>query len=78
MASPKLIVVIGATGAQGGSVVSSLLGDKSYRIRGVTRNPSSEKAKALSAKGVEVVTADSSDAGSLKKAFEVMSKSTSM
>lgn len=71
MASPRLIVVIGATGTQGGSVVSALLENPSYRIRGVTRNASSEKAKALSAKGVEVVTADVNDIESLKKAFQV-------
>lgn len=60
MSSPKLITVFGATGSQGGSVVQSLLQNKSqsFRIRGITRNPESEKAKALAEHGVEVVKAD--------------------
>jgi uncharacterized protein YbjT (DUF2867 family) len=58
--SPKIITVYGATGNQGGSVVSSLLQNKSgdFRIRAITRNPDSDKAKALGARGVEVVKAD--------------------
>ncbi|KAF5580813.1 hypothetical protein FPANT_9210 [Fusarium pseudoanthophilum] len=60
MSSPRLITVFGATGSQGGSVVQSLLQNKSqaFRIRGITRNPESEKAKALAEHGVEVVKAD--------------------
>ncbi|KAF4494221.1 hypothetical protein FAGAP_9619 [Fusarium agapanthi] len=60
MSSLKLITVFGATGSQGGSVVQSLLQNKSqaFRIRGITRNPESEKAKALAEHGVEVVKAD--------------------
>ncbi|KAH7204434.1 hypothetical protein DER44DRAFT_782539 [Fusarium oxysporum] len=60
MSSPKLITVFGATGSQGGSVVQSLLQNKSqsFKIRGITRNPDSEKAKALAEHGVEVVKAD--------------------
>lgn len=58
--SRKIITVYGATGNQGGSVVNSLLENKSgdFKIRGVTRNPDSEKAKALAARGVEIVKAD--------------------
>ena len=60
MASSKLITVHGATGSQGGSVVQSLLQNKSqaFSIRGITRNPDSEKAKSLASQGVEVVKAD--------------------
>lgn len=60
MASSKLITVYGATGSQGGSVVQSLLQNKSqaFNIRGITRNPDSEKAKSLASRGIEVVKAD--------------------
>ncbi len=78
MSSPRLVVVFGATGRQGGSVVSSLLAvnknsntGKLYTIRAVTRNPSSEKGKALTAQGVEVVAGDMDDYNSVLKAFEV-------
>lgn len=67
----KLIVVVGATGAQGESVVSTLLSNPSYKIRGITRNTKSEKAKSLTANGVEMVSADFNDEESLVKAFQV-------
>jgi uncharacterized protein YbjT (DUF2867 family) len=40
-----LIVVTGATGAQGASVFRFLLKDGSFRLRGVTRNVNSAKAQ---------------------------------
>jgi len=71
MAEKKIIAVIGATGAQGGSVVRAILSDLNggYTPRAITRNVNSDKAKKLSDKGVELVTADASDLESLKKAF---------
>jgi len=54
--SDKKILVFGATGAQGGSVVEYLSGH--YPIRAVVRNPTTEKAVALAQKGVELVTGD--------------------
>ncbi|KAK0216645.1 putative hscarg dehydrogenase [Armillaria nabsnona] len=68
--SPKIIVVFGATGQQGGSVVASFLKNKDYIVRAVTRNPDSDKAKALSARGAQVVAADLNDYPSLVKAFQ--------
>jgi len=65
----KLIVVIGATGVQGGGVVREFLKDPTWKIRAVTRNVSSDTAKALAAKGVEVVTANIDDVPSLVAAF---------
>jgi len=65
--SKKVIVVFGATGAQGGSVVEHLLTDPQFAVRAVTRSVESEKAKALAAKGVEVVQADISDPASFAK-----------
>jgi len=58
MADKKLIVVLGATGAQGGSVVEALLKDGSFKVRGITRDASKDEAKALAAKGIEIVAAD--------------------
>ena len=59
MSSPKIVVVFGATGVQGGSVVKSILGDpriaKEYKIRGITRDPSKPNAQALVKQGVEAV-----------------------
>ncbi|HEY6208579.1 MAG TPA: NmrA/HSCARG family protein, partial [Gemmatimonadales bacterium] len=71
MADGKIIAVIGATGAQGGGLVRAMMADKSssFRPRALTRNISSEKAKALRAAGVEVVAADADEPGTLARAF---------
>lgn len=65
----KLAVVVGATGGQGNSVIQALLSDHSYKVRGITRNPSSAAAKALAAQGVETVSANLNDTASLVSAF---------
>ncbi|MFL5569947.1 MAG: NmrA family NAD(P)-binding protein, partial [Gemmatimonadaceae bacterium] len=67
----KIIAVIGATGAQGGGLVRAILNDKTgqFAARAITRNPNSDKAKALAEAGAEVVAADTDDVKSLKKAF---------
>ena len=70
---PELLIVIGATGLQGGSVISTFLQNGEYKIRGVTRNTESDKAKNLIRRGVEMVNADLNDEQSLVKAFEVHS-----
>lgn len=67
--SPKLIVILGATGNQGGSVARRFLSDPSYRVRALTRNPSSPDAQRLAALGAEVVAADLDDPASLRAAF---------
>ncbi|KAH7033726.1 uncharacterized protein B0I36DRAFT_362362 [Microdochium trichocladiopsis] len=66
----KTLTIIGATGTQGGSVVTALLNNPNYAIRGVTRNINSDKARSLAAQGVEVVQADLDDFESLKLAFK--------
>ena len=73
MADKKIIAVTGATGAQGGGLVNAILNDSADEFvpRAITRNVNSDKAKALSQKGVEVVQADLDDVESLKKAFKV-------
>jgi uncharacterized protein YbjT (DUF2867 family) len=63
----KLITVFGATGQQGGAVVRGLQAKGGYIIRGITRNPDGEKAKAL--QGVELVKADLDDAASIEGAI---------
>ncbi|KAI9794179.1 MAG: hypothetical protein M1816_006104 [Peltula sp. TS41687] len=60
----KIVVVFGATGTQGGSVIKSILDDprakSQFKIRGITRDPSKPNAKALAEKGVECVTVSGS------------------
>ena len=69
----KTIVITRATGAQGGGVANILLNTPGWKNRALTRNTSSDKAKALTSRGAEVVQADINDATSLKNAFEVLS-----
>ncbi|PYI12637.1 NAD(P)-binding protein [Aspergillus sclerotiicarbonarius CBS 121057] len=57
----KTICIIGITGNQGHSVAQRFLHDPTYHIRGLTRNPSSPTAQALSAQGIELVPADLND-----------------
>jgi len=72
MTEGKIIAVIGATGAQGGGLVRAILADPAsgFRARAITRNPSSDAAKALAAAGAEVVQGDLDDPASLVKSFE--------
>ena len=67
--SKKIVAVVGATGVQGRSVVNALLNDGKYSIRALTRNPDSEKGKALASRRAEVVKADVNDLNSLIAAF---------
>jgi uncharacterized protein YbjT (DUF2867 family) len=72
MEPKKIIVVAGATGAQGGSLVTAIVNDPSHEfgVRAITRNKNSDKAKALAKQGVEVVEASLDDLGSLQNAFK--------
>ncbi|XP_051023737.1 nmrA-like family domain-containing protein 1 [Acomys russatus] len=69
MAEKKLVVVFGATGAQGGSVARTLLEDGTFRVRVVTRNPEQKAAKALKLQGAEVVRGDQDDKASMELAL---------
>ncbi|MCW5963519.1 MAG: NmrA/HSCARG family protein [Bryobacterales bacterium] len=71
MSDQRVIVVAGATGAQGGGLVRAILAhpEYGYGVRALTRNPASDKAKALAAAGAEVVACDISDETSTKAAF---------
>ncbi|CEN59833.1 hypothetical protein ASPCAL02274 [Aspergillus calidoustus] len=70
----KLLVVFGATGAQGGSLIDYGLQDaplsKEYRLRGITRNGSKPSAVKLAAKCVEMVEASTNIPSSLAAAVE--------
>ncbi len=71
MDNRKIIAVVGATGAQGGGLCRAILNDRNggYRVRALTRNTGSAKAKELEKLGAEVVRADVDDAISLARAF---------
>ena len=71
MADKKIIAVVGATGTQGGGLCEAILNDRNgeFAVRAITRDPNKDKAKALAAKGAEVVSADLDNVESLKKAF---------
>jgi uncharacterized protein YbjT (DUF2867 family) len=71
MADKKIIAVLGSTGSQGSGLVSAILADPNggFAARAVTRDPGKDKAKAMAAKGAEVVQADLDDVESLKQAF---------
>ena len=66
----KILAVFGATGQQGGSVINYVLNDpelsQRYKIRAITRDPNTEKAKQLK---VEVVQGDVLNRASLKTAL---------
>jgi len=72
MSQKKIIVVFGATGAQGGGLVRAILNDSNseFAVRAVTRDPNSEKAKELTAMGAEVVAGDVDDMQSMKRVLE--------
>ncbi|KIY44851.1 NAD(P)-binding protein [Fistulina hepatica ATCC 64428] len=62
----KLILVLGATGAQGRAVVRALLKDQPdgspspYAVRALTRNPAGTRAQELAALGVELFQGETS------------------
>lgn len=67
--SKPIIAVVGGTGAQGGGVVDALLQRGRFAVRVLTRNPTSDKARGLAERGVEVVAADLNDPATLGAAF---------
>ena len=63
------ILVVGATGRQGGAVARYLTG-AGWKVRAMTRNAAGPKAMALGGLDVELVEADLEDRTSLAKALE--------
>lgn len=61
------ILVLGATGQQGGSVARALL-DDGWAVRALVRDPQADKARALTALGIETVRGDLGDKASLSDA----------
>ena len=69
----KLILVIGATGAQGMAVIDHLLAPcrdgrpSPYAVRAFTRDPSSRRAQDLARRGIECVKGDVSSPDTLRE-----------
>jgi len=63
------ILVMGATGQQGGAVARALLAE-GYRVRAMTRNPDSDRARELADLGAEIVQGDFDAEESLRSALE--------
>lgn len=66
MTQPRVILVTGATGQQGGAVARSLL-RQGQKVRVLTRNP--DKAAGLAKAGAEVIKGDLTDPTSLAAAL---------
>ena len=70
----NLLVIFGATGQQGGSLIDTVLADpnlsKQYKIRAVTRDTSKPAAQTLKSKGVELAQADADDKASLQQTLK--------
>jgi uncharacterized protein YbjT (DUF2867 family) len=71
MSDSKVIAVVGATGHQGGGLARAILADPDggFACRALTRNPSSDAARALADAGAEVVRVDLDDPASVDAAF---------
>jgi len=71
MTRKQIIAVVGATGAQGGGLTRAILADRSgaFAVRALTRHAGSDKARALSAAGAEVVVADLDEEASVQAAL---------
>lgn len=61
------VLVVGATGNQGGAVVDHLLAaDRDFEVHGLTRDASSEAAQALADRGVTMVEGDLEEPDTLR------------
>jgi uncharacterized protein YbjT (DUF2867 family) len=67
--SGKIILIMGATGRQGGATARHLLAD-GWQVRVLTRNPASAAAQALANAGAAVVAGDMDDRDSLDAAVQ--------
>ena len=71
---PTEILIVGATGKQGGKALSNLLespnASSNLSLRFLTRNPTSASAQKLVARGAKAVKGDLNDTSSLNSALE--------
>ena len=72
MADKKVIVVVGATGSQGGGLVRAIQNDSAggFVARALTRKAGSDKARELADLGAQVVEADVDNPESMRRAFD--------
>src|SRR5258708_2672427 len=68
MTSNRTILITGVTGKQGGAVAQALQG-AGFHLRGLTRNPDSERAAALARHGIDLVKGDLDDEATLRRAL---------
>ncbi|KAK5715797.1 8-oxo-dGTP diphosphatase [Elasticomyces elasticus] len=66
----KLIVVLGVSGKQGGSVARQFCKDPLWKVRGVSRHPASASNREHIANGAEIVEGDFGNKDSLVAAFQ--------
>jgi len=65
--SKPIILVVGATGQQGGAVVDELLKSGRFTPRALTRNPDSPSAKRLKDRGAEVFKGSFTDSETIQR-----------
>jgi uncharacterized protein YbjT (DUF2867 family) len=72
MSEKRIIAITGATGAQGGGLARAILNDENstFKVRAITRDVNSDKAKELKRLGAEVVAGNIDEEESITKAFE--------
>jgi uncharacterized protein YbjT (DUF2867 family) len=65
----RVILVIGATGQQGGAVARSLL-ERGFGVRALTRDPDKPEAREFANLGAEIVGGDLEDASSIERVLD--------
>ncbi len=65
----KVVLVLGATGQQGGSVAAGLNAD-GWKVRALVRDLGAKKVKPFAASGIEAVRGDLADPASLRAAMQ--------
>jgi uncharacterized protein YbjT (DUF2867 family) len=69
--STKALLVLGATGKQGGAVTKHVLAN-GWKVRTLVRDPNKEAAQTLRNQGIEVVQGDLNDPASVTEAMKGM------